>query len=88
MGILVSPVARGVRLTPAVDFREAGGIASADLIPPMHATFLQKVILCMILGFFAACLIQWGKVFVTGADDALNAGYKHTVPGGLNPKRR
>jgi hypothetical protein len=45
----------------------------------MHATFLQKVILCAIAGFFAACLIQWGKVFVTGADDALNAGYKHTA---------
>ena len=41
----------------------------------MHATFLQKVILCAIAGFFAACLLQWGKVFVTGADDALNAGY-------------
>ena len=27
-------------------------------------------------GFFAACLIQWGKVFVEGADDALNGGYK------------
>ena len=42
----------------------------------MHATFFQKVILCMIAGFFAACLLQWGKVFITGADDALNAGYK------------
>ena len=46
----------------------------------MHATFLQKVILCMIAGFFAACLAQWGKVFVTGADEALNAGYKNTTP--------
>jgi hypothetical protein len=46
----------------------------------MHATFIQKVILCMIAGFFAACLIQWGKVFVEGADDALNKGYKHTAP--------
>jgi hypothetical protein len=42
----------------------------------MHATFLHKVIICMIAGFFAACLIQWGKTFVEGADDALNAGYK------------
>lgn len=33
----------------------------------------------MIAGFFAACLIQWGKVFVTGADDSLNKGYKHTT---------
>ncbi len=45
----------------------------------MHATFLQKVILCMIAGFFAACLLQWGKVFITGADDALNGGYKSTA---------
>lgn len=29
----------------------------------------------MVAGFFAACLLQWGKIFVTGADDALNAGY-------------
>lgn len=46
----------------------------------MHATFTQKVILCMVAGFLAACLIQWGKVFVEGADDALNKGYKHTSP--------
>lgn len=45
-------------------------------IPPMHSTFFQKVIICMVIAFFAACLIQWGKVFVEGADDALNAGYK------------
>jgi hypothetical protein len=42
----------------------------------MRATFIQKVLICMIAGFFAACLIQWGKTFVEGADDALNAGYK------------
>ena len=52
----------------------------------MHATFTQKVILCMVAGFLAACLIQWGKVFVEGADDALNKGYNtrshvSTVPG-------
>ena len=46
----------------------------------MHATFIQKVILCMVAGFLAACLVQWGKVFVEGADDALNAGYKHRSP--------
>lgn len=43
----------------------------------MQATFFQKVILCALAGFAAACLFQWGKVFVEGADDALNAGYKH-----------
>lgn len=47
----------------------------------VHATFLQKVIICMIAGFLAACLLQWGKMFVTGADDALNKGYKNTAPG-------
>ncbi len=46
----------------------------------MRTTFIHKVILCAIAGFLAACLIEWGKVFVTGADDALNAGYKHTAP--------
>ncbi|MEY2546320.1 MAG: hypothetical protein QOG48_1437 [Verrucomicrobiota bacterium] len=42
-----------------------------------QATFTQKVILCAVLGFLAASLIEWGKVFVEGADDALNKGYKH-----------
>jgi hypothetical protein len=42
----------------------------------MRSTFLQKIMICMIAAFFAACLIQWGKVFVEGADDALNSGYK------------
>ncbi len=46
----------------------------------MQATFYQKVIICMVAGFLAACLLQWGKVFVTGADDALNAGYAHHAP--------
>lgn len=41
----------------------------------MHSTFTQKVIICMVAGFLAACLVQWGKVFVEGADDALNGGY-------------
>ena len=43
----------------------------------MHATFFQKVILCAIAGFLAASVLQWAKVFVEGADDALNKGYKH-----------
>jgi hypothetical protein len=42
----------------------------------VNATFMQKVILCAVLGFLAAALVEWGKVFVEGADDALNAGYK------------
>jgi hypothetical protein len=43
----------------------------------VQATFFHKVILCAIAGFLAAALIQWGKVFVQGADDALNKGYQH-----------
>ncbi|CAN5617173.1 hypothetical protein BH20VER1_BH20VER1_25080 [soil metagenome] len=50
----------------------------------MQATFFQKVILCAVAGFFAASLIQWGKMFVTGADEALNAGYKKTAPATLS----
>ena len=46
----------------------------------MHSTFIQKVLICMVAGFFAACLIQWGKIFVEGADDALNGGYKTDEP--------
>lgn len=53
----------------------AGTIGAVE--GPVHATFLHKVILCAIAGFLAAALIEWGKVFVIGADDALNKGYKH-----------
>ena len=56
-------------------------------ISQMQATFIQKVIICMIAGFFAACLWQWGVVFVTGADDALNGGYKHTAPAAVTNGR-
>ena len=41
----------------------------------MHSTFLQKVIICAVLGFLAAALFEWGRVFVEGADDALNGSY-------------
>lgn len=46
----------------------------------MRHTFVQKFILCLVAGFLAACLIQWGKVFIEGADDALNGGYKKEAP--------
>ncbi len=42
----------------------------------MRSTFIQKVLVCMLMSFAAACLIQWGKIFVEGADDALNGSYK------------
>jgi hypothetical protein len=50
----------------------------------MHATFFQKVMICAIAGFLAASLIEWAKVFVEGADDALNKGYKHRAVIDLN----
>ena len=50
----------------------------------VHATFFQKVILCAIAGFLAASILQWAKVFVEGADDALNKGYKHRAVLDLN----
>ena len=53
----------------------------------MHATFFQKVILCAIAAFLAAGLIEWGRVFVTGADEALNAGYKHTAGEGFAKRK-
>jgi TctA family transporter len=52
------------------------GIAAAAT-ESVHATFIQKVLSCMFAGFLAASLYQWGKVFIEGADDALNKGYEH-----------
>ncbi len=43
----------------------------------MHSTFFQKVLICAFAGLLAAGLIEWARVFVEGADDALNKGYKH-----------
>ena len=54
----------------------------------MHATFFQKVLICAIAGFLAAALLEWGKMFVTGADDALNKGYKRFVSPMLPPSCR
>jgi hypothetical protein len=34
----------------------------------------------MIAGFLAAGLFEWGKLFIEGADDALNKGYQHRSP--------
>ncbi|CAN5503009.1 hypothetical protein BH18VER2_BH18VER2_08680 [soil metagenome] len=39
-----------------------------DVFPKSHQLHGDRL--------FAACLIQWGKVFVQAADDALNAGDK------------
>jgi hypothetical protein len=42
----------------------------------MRATFIQKVLICAFAALCAAGLIEWGKVFVNGADDALNGDYR------------
>ena len=55
--------------------------------PMMQATFIQKVIICAFLAFLAAGLFEWGKEFVTGADEALNGGYKHTTPADTRLRR-
>lgn len=55
-------------------------------MPIVHATFMQKVIICAVLGFLAAALVEWGRVFVEGADDALNAGYQHRTTENVQTK--
>jgi hypothetical protein len=52
----------------------------------MQATFIQKVIICAVAGLAAAGLIEWGKVFVEGADKALNGGYEHRTVMGKEKK--
>lgn len=54
-----------------------GGTGRAARSRVIQATFFQKVILCAVMAFLAAGLIEWAKVFVEGADDALNKGYQH-----------
>jgi hypothetical protein len=39
----------------------------------------------MVAGFLAASLVQWGKVFVEGADDALNKGYNTRTKDAAKP---
>jgi len=58
------------------DKESAPGTATA-FKKRVHATFFQKVLICAFAGFLAASLVEWAKVFVEGADDALNKGYKH-----------
>jgi hypothetical protein len=40
----------------------------------------------MIAAFFAAGFVEWAKMFIEGADDALNKGYKHRAPMELTAK--
>lgn len=57
--------------------------ASNNLV---HSTFFQKVIICAVAGLAAAGLIEWAKVFVEGADKALNGGYEHRTVMGTEKK--
>ena len=41
-----------------------------------NMTFTHKVILVLVAAFAAACLIQFYKTFVEGADQAVNDGYR------------
>ena len=52
----------------------------------VHATFFQKVIICAVAALAAAGLIEWAKVFVEGADKALNGGYEHRTVMGTEKK--
>lgn len=60
--------------------RRATGTLRAVNGSSMHGTFAQRVILCMIMAFLAAGLFEWAKLFIEGADDALNKGYQHHSP--------
>jgi len=42
----------------------------------MNSTFIQRVLLAMIAGFAFACLIEFYKNFILGADRAVNGGFK------------
>lgn len=49
----------------------------------MQSQFVHKLLLVILAGFFAACLIEFYKTFIKGADEALNGGYRkqeQTVP--------
>jgi hypothetical protein len=76
MGVLVGAWAPGGHESSNGSERPRGGIDRAAK-RQMHATFFQKVIICAIAAFFAATVIEWGKVFIEDADNSLNAGYEH-----------
>ncbi len=43
----------------------------------MQTTFGQKLILTIVAGFAFACLIQFYKHFIIGADESINKGYNN-----------
>jgi hypothetical protein len=43
----------------------------------MHATFFQKIILTLIAGFFAACLVEFYKNIIIAGDQSVNGGFNN-----------
>lgn len=43
----------------------------------MQATFFHKLILSLVIGASLGGMVEWYKVFVSGADDALNGGHRN-----------
>ena len=42
----------------------------------MQNGFIQKVVICAVIGALGAGLVEFYRNFVTGADQALNGGHK------------
>lgn len=84
--LLAGPPANSRHYGPDRSRSEVYGGTSRAHKTGMQATFIQKVIICAVAAFAAACLIQWGKVFVEGADQALNGGYEHRTVMGSEKK--
>ena len=74
---MVTALKRGVNLWSRQLAKTVVGGTIAAFKKGVHSTFFQKVLICAFAGFLAASLVEWAKVFVEGADDALNKGYKH-----------
>jgi hypothetical protein len=43
----------------------------------MQTGFMGKIVLVIIAGFAMACLIQFYRTFIQGADEALQSGMKN-----------
>jgi preprotein translocase subunit SecG len=46
----------------------------------MHATFIQKVILTLIVAFFASCLVWFYKNIIQKGDDDINKNWRIPPP--------
>ena len=43
----------------------------------MHATFFQKILLTIVAGFFAACVVEFYMKIIVEGDRAVNGGYSN-----------